>query len=437
MTDPLPSFAIYLVFLLGGIISLFRPHCFFYIGIFLLSAISLKTGTFTRTPFLGPYLNLSEAIQLTMFLSTIVYLLRERRNPRVTRLFTAIVFVLIIGTITIFNATSLNYDIIRDIRWAFFFPLIYLISMNNIHNEHHIKPVLVSLYLGAIASAIQHIFYVVSRREAIELSSNLTQIRTLTFDSSAYYFLICTPLIMWGRDSDRRVKFIYYIGNGLFFVSLLINQTRSMWIASALTFIILVLTRRQLKRVLFGPVSVIGILVVILFSLAFPWLNILDMVAGRFNSLQTDSGESMTRLLQINIEFQAWLDGNLLTGRGLGMSMLPSIQRESLFYAVDPAWGHVGHVAYLARLGILGLIVYSIYLPITTYRVGKIVLTSSKAELWKYNLGMLGISCVIYNWIVQFMSGSYLSITSVQPAILIGVLWGIWYNQVIIKNKFI
>ena len=68
-----PVYFLYLILLIGILLSLFRPFKAFLMVVFLTAAANADAFTYTRTPLLGPYFNANDACLLIALLAMISY----------------------------------------------------------------------------------------------------------------------------------------------------------------------------------------------------------------------------------------------------------------------------------------------------------------------------------------------------------------------------
>jgi hypothetical protein len=212
----------------------------------------------------------------------------------------------------------------------------------------------------------------------------------------------------------------------LFVVSILLNQTRSIWLSSVAALPVALMLFRP-KNIIYKIVAwptmliVLYICVLVITELIMPEIDLIGITIDRLAGLNTRY-YTFTRLLSFQLEMDAWLNGTLIFGRGL--AFFSNYQEIRII-----AWGHLGHVTTLAQLGLIGLGVYSFYLPITIIK--------SSRTLWKHAtneikfLGLLAGTSMIWFWICFIMSNSFLAHHMVA-----GIIFGaVWKQARLIKSQ--
>jgi hypothetical protein len=211
----------------------------------------------------------------------------------------------------------------------------------------------------------------------------------------------------------------------VFATSVLLNQTRSIWLSAALTFPVLVTffaspgDRRHYKAI--SQLLVFTALVALIFYFVVPNVDLADLVTQRISTLTDQDNRletTITRSIALEREIQEWAQGNWLLGRGL--FYFGPIYFEPIIGELTVAWGHLGHVTVLAQLGLVGLFIYSIYLPVTVL-ISARTLRQSHDEIHRY-WSLLAAACAISTWIMFFMSDSFLMPHAVE-GIIFGAAW--------------
>jgi hypothetical protein len=217
-------------------------------------------------------------------------------------------------------------------------------------------------------------------------------------------------------------------------MSVLLSQTRSIWISSLLAVPIAFLVFKQkgiIKKALLTPLFMIIVFLGVMIAMHYthPAIDPQNIVVERLRTFIDQDlmfRSTITRRLALKAELEEWSKGSFIFGRGLTYYANYYFDRVGKYRI---AWGHLGHVTTLAQLGLIGLFVYSLFLPL------KIVHASKK--LWEYPsteikfMGIIGGVCIISSWICFFMSDSFLSQRAVE-----GIIFGaVWRSAIVIQKK--
>jgi hypothetical protein len=416
-----PSFILYLILLIGIPLAIKRPFKAFIMIAFLFSAADAKAFTFTRTPFLGPYFNVNDAcllIGLTAMLSYISLRIKEIQFPNVTKW---ILVVLLIGFAQSWYVMGWTYETLRALRWAVNLPVYFIIAATMVDKEEKVKSLLIALFLGSIVSTFEHFAFI---RYSIDTHGHyITSFRSIAFLNPGVFFVIAS--IIWIPKIKTKIKIILIGASILFITSILLNQTRSIWLSTVATLpAALMLFRPKNAHVKFitWPFILTTLSIAILLSaeLITPEVDLINMIIIRLQELTTEY-HTFARLLAFELEFNEWLKGTLIFGRGLFFFA----QYTHIYYI---AWGHLGHVSTLSQLGIIGLVVYSFYLPLTIIKASRKLWIQASGES-KY-FGLFAGASIIWYWICFFMSNSFLS-----QHMITGIIFGaVWRQAVLCKT---
>lgn len=413
-----PSFILYIAVLIGMPLAFKRPFLSFLLVVFAFSAADTQAFTHTRTLFLGPYFNANDACLLIALLAMLRYIyLREKtiQFPKVTKW---IIAVLLIGFVQSWFLRGWTYEALRALRWAMNLPFYFIIAATMVDRKEKVRPLLIALFFGSVVSAIQHIVFV---RFSIDvLGVAFSQFRTISFLGVGTFFVLAS--LIWVPKMKEREKLILVSACILFVISILLNQTRSIWFSSIAVFPIALLTFRHKNidaKIVMFPVVLIGLLLgtLAITGIITPEISFIDMIIERFLSLESGA---FTRLISFQEEMTAWFEGTLIFGRGL--SFFGGHSDEFV------AWGHLGHVTTLSQLGLIGLAAYSFYLPATIIKASR--------KLWRYStrevrfLGLFAGIAIMWYWICFFISGSFLSQHS-----LTGIIFGAAWRQAMLIRR--
>lgn len=417
-----PSTILYVILGIGIPLAFTRPYFAFLLVTFMLSAADTLAFTFTRTPLLGPYFNANDACLLIAMIAAITSLSKlgyKLYFPQISKL---IIAVLLIGFLqSCFIMDEINYDVLRSFRWALNLPVYIIIAATMVNNEDKLRQLLIAVFFGSILSAIQHLIFVQTRLELTD--NNLDIIRTISYRSPGIWFLLAAILHFPRIKGINR--YIILGGMCLFSISTLLNQTRSIWISSIITFVPVMFLYFKQKNLVIKTMIITGTSLIVCILVAFimwyttPGLNPKTIITKRFFALKENSGHTATRKLSFEREMVEWSKGTIVLGRGL-VYYLPYY--SDLYKGSRVAWGHLGHITILAQLGLVGLIIYSFYLPLTVIKAS-IKLWENQSENIKF-FGLLTGIGMISSWFCFFMSDSYLS-QHAFDGIVFGAAWRI------------
>lgn len=435
-----PSITIIIVLLVGLFLAIRNPYRAFLLSVLVIGAGNAKELNLTRTTLLGPYLNLTDICLLVALFALLCECLLRRMPPRMPRILLFILIVLSIGALQSFAVFGWDYETLRSLRWAIQFPLAFFLAANFITNPHRVKLFITTLFVAAVLAAAQHFYYVIGIGQKIVLGSDsFAGIRTISYSSGGLAEIFLLSIMIWKLPKKISSKLFFIAIGSLFMLSVLMNQTRSVWFAMifAIPIVAKIFQLRQRYDTFFriGVIAVVSAsLAILLCSFLIPDLDIAGMVNKRFSLLFDTSGAALAtggptsgRLDAIRVEMTDWLDGTLVLGRGL--NYFKNMQGKLL----DIAFGHVGYVTYLSQLGIIGFFVYAIFLPLSVIRNCRRVWLSSQVPIVRYAV-FLSASSMIYNCIMFTMSSCFLSLGSFVPGVLAGMAWAISRVRIVDKQ---
>lgn len=412
--------AIFAVLSVGGILALTRPYWAFLFAIFLFIAVDARTLVHSRLSGLGEYFNLSDGCILICVVAAVTDGISRRQALRVPMLPVAMVAVLLLGYANSIFQFGYSYDALRALRWGLNLPILYSVGASILISEQRARQLFVVLLCGAILAEIQHLQLVTANLDIV--AGNERQLRLLAFyQAHSESWLIAGPFIFAGRI---RRPWLQFAAATLFLVAHVTHQTRSVVIASAFAVLFYygwLIPGRVAERIRrLRPLIIVlatGLLVAIplagLSGFVEGYSERMDQLSSDYSDVDGTSGRSDA----LEIELQDWLDGNLLTGRGLGYmwSLHPTIGRTRI------AWGHIGYATYLSQLGLLGFLVYGIWFPLhTLLRTRRTLLVGPWGDTTRHLLGFAG-AVILYMIFVSTISGSLLG-TDGLPGLLAGLV---------------
>ncbi|MCB9433788.1 MAG: O-antigen ligase family protein [Ardenticatenaceae bacterium] len=426
--DTYPQSFIFLTLLIGIGLAIFNANNSFLFAVFGISAMNMTAAFKTRTV-LGVYFNLVDAFIVIMLVALAFYLWRNRVSIYFPPFFVFLLITWFIGSLIGIWVLGFNYEVIRSARWALNFPLALLVAANFVKEEKVSLNLVNVLFAGAVAASLQHLigfWFLVGNRDQIVFET----IRNVGFLTSpiSCFLVAATQGAKFSKPTNLP-SFIWIFCIGLFVSSLLLNQTRSAWIATVIAPFILALLFKQIKGLSRIFMLLLPILLVIyMFSRLIPAFDPVAIISQRYQSSLDPVHQKLTiesRELAIQVETEAWLEGNLLFGRGFAYN---SDRRWRLPFGItetEVAWSHVGYISYLAQLGLIGLLVYGIVVPFGSIKIGNQLFQLDGSEYEIKKIALIGLSCLVINVPLFAMSGSYLQPDMLVPGLLCGALLGV------------
>ncbi len=425
--DAFPELLLWVILFSGLALALTKQHLAIYLALVLYSGVDQTRAVFTRTALLGPYFNLYDAVTLILLFATLALAFKQRKSLVFPGPVVTVILTLIMGLIVILMQSVFSYSLISALRSSLNFPLGYWIVANLVtFDRKFIKGILLSLLLGTTIATLQHYIVIIAGQSGyrIALSADGT-LRTVRYLSLAPYFILAMPYLQVEKLLPSRYFSLYWVAWLLFIGSVLLSQTRSILIALVLAFLCLSFYYRKLNiRVLLLPIIALAFSGILQLVTNY---NLINIILERFSYLATggiDDNFGSGRALVVRLEWQLWLDGNLLWGRGTNFNSLETIQRITTDVYGFVGWGHIGHLNYLVTYGLIGFAVYSIYIPVSA------LLNGIRGQLFQTDPYLkaaisLSIAALFFDWFISFMSGSYLSPISMASGLLLGMGWAV------------
>jgi O-antigen ligase len=383
----------------------------------------------TRVPGFGPYLNLSDVCVLIAFVSVFLDQYRSHESPRVPQIVSFMLFALIISTCQSFWRLGWTYETLRSFRWGLEMPIAFLLGSNMIASAQRAKSLTCALFCGAVLAAIQHGVFVMSLWQTKGLSMESYHVaRTITFWGGCMASAFLVASVAWPIPRGFGRVLLYVAVRLAFLATLLLNQTRSLWLgtAASIPIVAYLFDRRNWCRSM-TRVAVAGLLAVFVLAPVarrfIPGLDIIELINSRVaTSLQSDpeARGSATRARAFRIEMQSWMDGTLVFGRGL--CFFQAIRNYPEDESRYVAFGHLGYVTYLSQAGLVGLLAYGLCLPLGVVRAGRRMWFHSSESAVRY-AGLLGTASIMCVSIMFVTSAHFLSLGYFAPGVLYGAMW--------------
>jgi hypothetical protein len=441
MNNPFSSelFALFLAVTTIG--TFLRPKPVFFILLFLTCALPNDVLTYTRLAALGPWFNLRDAILVFVLLSSIVYSAQKRHRTQLPLALVAIVVITILGAIHSYIAYDPEiYLFTRMFRLYLNFPLFFIAGAFIIDSQDDSKWLIRVVLAGSIIISFAYAVFLIQTNQRDGYVS-YGYFRNLSFGAGLVPW-VAVALAIWILTKlidSRRYRIMAIGAIALFIIVALLQQTRSVWLATIMTLFILLfmLTRMQnlhLKAII-NPVRLLFLILALgagitlgnrfLTTLA-PGLSFQSLIESRVSS--DDAGRS----LAINIEFQTWLESSLIWGNGMGYAVFsdsPMLRELTIGISeLEIAYGHVGHVNVLSEYGIIGYLVSYVFFPFTIIQACRSLLVSPVSTPSTRMLAVMNLILMIWLWILFLFSGSFNGLHSFSP-MLLGAAWSLWYQQ--------
>jgi hypothetical protein len=425
VTDGYPQFVIFLVLGIGIPLAILRPYKAFLVAVLLLTAGNAETFNQTRTSLLGPYLNLGDACLLVALVALFFDKFRSKGPVRLPLIVPVLLFVLTIAACQSFWWLGWTYETARAYRWALEMPVAFLIGANLVDTPGRAKALIGALLCGAVLAALQHLYYVWAAWRLLNLHT-YGAIRTVAYWAASMSSAFLVASVIWKLPTNMWKKIAFLMVGVLFLTSLLMSQTRSVWLATAGAVPCLPLLFKRKNRL----VNVIRfgiILVLIVFATAclsqylLPGSDVFEVVADRADALFSQEAQMGTRERAFRAEMGSWLNGTLVFGRGL--CFMQTVRNPE----TGPnriAFGHLGYVTYLSQMGIIGLLAYGLYFPVMVLRDASFLWRAGNDPVVRYT-GLLASASILCLSIMFLMSSSFLGLGYSAPGVLYGSVWSL------------
>jgi hypothetical protein len=419
-----PEFTIYAVLTVGVFLALLRPYWAFLGLIVLFSSLQVYGAVYTRTSLFGPYMNLYDALFLV---GLVVVISDPKSKPLVLpRPVLWVLIILLIGFTQTAMLHSVNYQVVRALRWSLSFPLAFFIGANMVVDQDRAKTYLYAIIIGAAIGSLASFVdykYIVAAEADQEAARLATAEKGLTI-----YLMVAAILQPFFKDRKRSVQLLWAGALILFASCVLFGQWRATFLAIIIAVVALPLLLGKLHYyVRITKFSLIGVPLILLFLvLAFPKIEIssfFDRYGTKIDDYSLKNKLNISRYNQIEADLALWYDSNWLTGRGLSFSSFVKGTRNKII-----SWGHVGYTSYLSNLGLIGLFIYGFYIPFKMFGSSKRLYTEN-AEWSIHLLGLLGCVTVIMFTVLSCTSSSYLSPLAHNIGFLYGAIWTLTYGK--------
>jgi hypothetical protein len=424
-----PESVLVTVLVIGLLLAVFRPYMALLLSVFLLTAGNIGDLNQTRTSLLGPYLNLGDACLLIAVVALFIENMRSKMPLLLPQVVLLLLLVLTIGLYQSLWKLGLTYETMRAYRWGLELPLSLFLGANFVTSAARAKKLVGALFCGAALTALQHILFVWTAWRQLDVQA-YSAIRTIGFWGGCMASAFLVTAVIWKPPANMWKKIVLVVAGVLFLATLLMNQTRSLWFATAGAIPLLVLlfkrTNRLASLMRYTVITVVVILgTALVVRQVLPGLSFFDLTTSRFEMLMDDNTRKMqtsTRERSFYIEMNNWMDGTLVFGRGLYFFQTFRNPKED--WREYAAFGHLGYVTYLSQLGLIGFLVYGLYLPLSIIRDGRWLWYHSDDPAIRYT-ALLGTASMICLSIMFIISSQFLSSGYAAPGVLYGAIWAL------------
>ena len=427
MVEGYPQFIIFLVLGIGLLLAILRPYTAFLFAVLLLTAANVAMFNKTRTEWLGPVFNLSDACLLIALIAMLVDRSRSKKPILLPRIIIILFFVVTIAGLQSLWKLGWTYETIRAYRWALQLPLTFLLGANLVTGSQRARKLVAVLLCGAVLAAVQHLLFVSNVWQTKSLNMQTYELmRTISYWGGCLASAFLLSAVVWKLPTTLVRKALYFFVGILFLATLFLNQTRSIWLATiaSIPFLLVVLKiRYPIRRLI--RIVVLTCIMVVAFAWAcqylIPGLDVFGVVDERAYTLLSKESHMGTRERSFSAEMTSWMDGTLIFGQGLDFM-------QTVKNSEDPsrriAFGHLGYVTYLSQLGLIGLLAYGIYLPLSIIKDSRWLWFYGGEPIIRY-VGLLGTASIICLSIMFIMSSQLLSPSYSAPGILYGAMWAL------------
>ena len=425
-----PPFIIFIVLGVGVPLAFLRPFAAFLFATFLLTAADTAMFNKTRTAMLGPFLNLADTCVLLALIALFFEKFRTKEPFRLPQVIALMLFVLAIAAAQSLWRFGFTHNTMGPIRYAVEVPIAYFLGANFVTSTARARKLIATLLCGAVAAAVQHILFVATIWRSKDLSMDTYNLmRTITFWAGCMSSAFLLSGIFWRMPADTMKKGLCVAAALLFLATLFLNQTRSLWIATAGAVPVLMLVSKRGDWMRVSARLAVGGVAIVLFLSALcqylmPGLNISRLAGHRIATLLSVDAMASgagSRQRAFHIEMRDWLDGTMVMGRGLSFFQVYE-EGTSRDPSRKVAFAHLGYITYLSQLGVIGLLVYGFYLPLGVFRNGLWLWRHAEPPVLCY-LGLLGIASIVCLSIMFLMSSQFLGVGSFAPGVLYGAVW--------------
>ncbi len=380
----------------------------------------------TRTAVLGPYFNLTDACMLVAIVACFLDKFHKAEPIWLPQVVMLMLLVMTTAAIQSLWKFDWSYESMRAFRWALQTPVAIFLGANMVTSADRAKKLVAVLLAGALLASVQHVAFVANVWRTRSLDMRTYQsMRTIGFLAGCMPSAFLVSAILWKSPRSLITWGLYLAAGLLLLASLLLNQTRSLWIAAVAAGVVVTIVFKRPKRGRRIVIASIAFMFLLLIAIVtcrhlLPKLDVVRVVVDRAERLFDDKTQMGTRGRAFAIETEQWFAGSLIFGRGLCFFQTIDDHRDDFRKAI--AFNHLGYITYLSQMGIVGLVIYGFFLPLTVLFDGR--------RLWRNAgdpavqlTGLLAGASIICLSITFLMSSHFLASGYFAPGTLYGGVW--------------
>jgi hypothetical protein len=426
-----PVEVLYVTAIIGLVLLIFRPRWAFFFIVFGLACRHFNMAVFTRSSFLGEFLNLNDLFVWIGILAMVRIGWQEERiwAPKILL---AIIAILVIGDFHSLYNYSFDYGVIRVIWGSWIFPLTMLVAINMVRTSQDARNFYWALFFGALVAAVQHLIFLQEQSmlgNALFIEGGL---RTIAYILSGGIFLVISAFFVdMRRMLQSSYLFIFWLmGLSLIAISYVLSFTRTIWVGALVAAGTLFLIFYQERRKLYSRLGYALILIVLIFLVfrvaniyVLKGVDVAESIDERADFIRyEDSFEDayQTREKGMETELQLWKNSFILWG--VGASYPPKLLDATI--EESGALGHVAFSTYLAHFGLIGLIVYGLLLPFLTIRTGRRYYFQHQLD-YGGALAVTAMALACFDVATLLSSNQYLTPIGQVQGLIYGALWGL------------
>lgn len=429
-----PLIDFYSAAIIGMALILWRPFWAFLFAVFCLTGKNFHAAVLTRTEWTGMFLNLNDLLLWIAVFALLVKAIRTYGKIKLPKILIAIIVVLLFGAIQSVVKYGPETFVLRSIWSVAIFPILLLVSANMLSTESDARLFYWALFMGSVAAAVQHMLFLYYATMAG--ISEVHLLRIISYITSGGLYLLVISLFTKLQEKSKWAAWIYYPGIILMAFSIVMNQTRQLYIVFVLTIGAISYLLRSvvnIKKALI-KLALVTISVLVVSNLFDSNLNLIDIVGQRLDTMiekETLDETSLTRWISMQTEINLWLDSPIVLGAGVAYP--PELTEpyrqgdlESVFQT--GALDHVALTSYLAHYGLIGALIYLLFLPLLTIKAAKGFISSNLTD-YSAKVALLAITVALMDMFNLFGSMLNTAQTSHIPALIYGAAWGLYMNK--------
>jgi hypothetical protein len=428
-----PIEVFYAAAVIGFILVLFSPRWAFYFCLFGLAIRHYHLAVFTRTPFLGEFVNLNDLF-VWIGVGSMLRAAFQGQKIWAPKILLAIIGILLLGSFQSLFQYGFDNLVLKSMWAAWIFPIMFVVSANMVKNTQDARYFYWTLFFGALGAALTHLFFIQANLEEIqtEVMFVLSDIRIISFIMSGGIYLVISAFFIDMRKivQNKFLLAFWAIGLALISVSYILSYTRTVWIGAFMAGVAMsFLFYRECTKV-FSRLRYTAILLVILFlvfkitnAFLVSNVNVTETVDQRADFMRyQDSFDAayQSRESGMEKELKLWEGSTIIWG--VGASYPLNLVGKSV--AEVGALHHVGLSSYLAHFGLIGLITYGFFLPFLTIKVARRYYYQHMNDFGGA-IAVTTIALSFYDLFTIMSSNHYLIPTGQIAGLIYGALWGL------------